>query len=53
MRKLMQAPRRPDPKVMEGPKLNAFFGWGVLPRTEITIGKTRRVSDRFDPTRRL
>ena len=44
MRKLMQAPRRPDPKVMLGPVLNAFFGWGVLPRTEVTIGKTGRVS---------
>ena len=44
MRKLMQAPRRPDPNVMLGPKLNAFFGWGVLPRTEVTIGKTQRVS---------
>lgn len=44
MRKLMQAPRRPDPNVMLGPKLNAFFGWGVLPRTEMAIGKTQRVS---------
>ena len=29
---------------MLGPVLNAFFGWGVLPRTEVTIGKTGRVS---------
>ena len=40
MRQLMQAPRRPDPKAMLGLKLNAFFGWGVLPRTEVAIGKT-------------
>jgi hypothetical protein len=44
MRKLMQAPRRPAAKAALGPVLNAFFGWGVLPRTEVTIGKTGRVS---------
>jgi hypothetical protein len=27
-----------------GPMLNAFFGWGVLPRTEVTIGKVSLVS---------
>jgi len=42
MRRLMQAPRRSDANA--GPLLNAFFGWGVLPRTDVTIGKTRRVS---------
>jgi hypothetical protein len=44
MRALMQAPRRPGHNVSLGPLLNAFFGWGVLPRTEVTIGKVRLVS---------
>ena len=44
MRKLMQAPRGPDRNVTLGPVLNAFFGWGVLPRTEVTIGKVNLVS---------
>jgi hypothetical protein len=44
MRSLMQAPRRPNRNVSLGPVLNAFFGWGVLPRTEVTIGKVRLVS---------
>ena len=44
MRALMQAPRRPGRNVSLGPLLNAFFGWGVLPRTEVTIGKVRLVS---------
>src|SRR5205814_6709972 len=44
MRKLMAAPRRLDRNVSIGPVLNAFFGWGVLPRTEITIGKVNLVS---------
>jgi hypothetical protein len=44
MRALMQAPRRPRRSVTLGPMLNAFFGWGVLPRTEVTIGKVNLVS---------
>jgi len=44
MRALMQAPRRPNRSVTLGPMLNAFFGWGVLPRTEVTIGKVKLVS---------
>jgi sirohydrochlorin ferrochelatase len=44
MRALMQAPRRPGRNVSLGPLLNAFFGWGVLPRTQVTIGKVRLVS---------
>jgi hypothetical protein len=43
-RQLMQAPRRPHRNTTLGPVLNAFFGWGVLPRTEITIGKVSLVS---------
>lgn len=41
MRALMQAPRRSGRNVSLGPVLNAFFGWGVLPRTEVTVGKVR------------
>ena len=44
MRALMQAPRHPARNVSLGPLLNAFFGWGVLPRTEVTIGKVNLVS---------
>src|SRR4051812_18494937 len=44
MRRLMRAPRKLDRNVPLGPVLNAFFGWGVLPRTEITVGKVRLVS---------
>lgn len=48
MRALMQAPRRPRRNVSLGPVLNAFFGWGVLPRTEVTIGKISLVSGQDD-----
>jgi hypothetical protein len=44
MRALMQAPRRPHRHVTLGPVLNAFFGWGVLPRTEVSVGKVSLVS---------
>jgi hypothetical protein len=44
MRALMQAPRRARRNVTAGPVLNAFFGWGVLPRTEVTVGKVTLVS---------
>jgi hypothetical protein len=46
MRALMQAPRRHGRNVTAGPVLNAFFGWGVLPRTEISVGKVNLVSGR-------
>jgi hypothetical protein len=44
MRELMRAPRKPAADMPEGPVLNAFFGAGVLPGTEIKIGKVKRVS---------
>jgi hypothetical protein len=44
MRALMQAPRRANRHVTLGPVLNAFFGWGVLPRTEVAVGKMSVVS---------
>jgi len=44
MRALMQAPRRQTRGVAEGPVLNAFFGWSVLPRTEVAVGKIALVS---------
>ena len=46
MRALMQTPRRPNRNMAVGPVLNAFFGWGVLPRTEVTVGKVSLVSGR-------
>lgn len=48
LRELMDAPRHYPPNEPEGPVLNAFFGWGVLPGTEIKIGKVARVSGK-DP----
>jgi hypothetical protein len=44
MRALMRAPRRPNRHVTAGPVLNAFFGWGVLPGTEVTVGRITLVS---------
>lgn len=44
MRALMQAPRRPNRHVALGPVLNAFFGWGVLPRMEVSVGKVSLIS---------
>jgi hypothetical protein len=44
MRQLMEAPRKPDSKVMLGPVLNVFFGWGVLPKTEVSVGKVSLIS---------
>jgi len=44
IRKLIRAPRVYPPEMPEGPILDAFFGWGVLPRTEVIVGKTRLVS---------
>lgn len=48
MRALMQAPRRPNSNVTLGPVLNAFFGWGVLPRTEVSVGKVSLVSGQYE-----
>ena len=39
LRKLMKAPRRARNNRPIGPILNAFFGWGVLPGTEVKIGR--------------
>jgi hypothetical protein len=39
MRRLMLAPRRLPKNMLFGPVLNAFFGWGVLPATEVKVGK--------------
>ncbi|TKW79117.1 MAG: hypothetical protein DI543_06910 [Bradyrhizobium icense] len=44
MRAVMRSPRRPGRNVSLGPVLNAFFGWGVLPGTEVATGKIRLVS---------
>jgi hypothetical protein len=44
MRALMRAPRKLPTDMPEGAVLNAFFGWGVLPGTDVKIGKARRVS---------
>lgn len=44
MRQLLQAPRRSARNVTLGPVLNAFFGWGVLPGTIVTIDKVKLVS---------
>lgn len=48
MRTLMRAPRRPHRNVTPGPVLNAFFGWGVLPGTEVTVGKVGLASGQDD-----
>ena len=44
MRRLMQAPRQYPKNQTMGPLLNAFFGYGVLPGAEITVGKVERYS---------
>ena len=48
LRKLMQAPRRSQNNAPIGPLLNAFFGWGVLPATEVTIGKITLISGKHE-----
>lgn len=48
MRSLMQAPRRPNRNVTLGPVLNAFFGWGVLPGTEVKVGTLKLVSGQHE-----
>lgn len=47
LRQLMQAPRRTPNDAPIGPLLNAFFGWGVLPGTEVTVGKIALVSGNY------
>jgi hypothetical protein len=39
MRRLMHAPRHFPKNMLFGPVLNAFFGWGVFPGTEVKVGK--------------
>ncbi len=48
LRQLMQAPRRIQSNAPIGQLLNAFFGWGVLPGTEVTIGKITLVSGNYE-----
>ena len=48
LRKLMQASRRAASNAPDGPLLNAFFGWGVLPGTEVTIGKIALKSGKYE-----
>ncbi|MBI5262360.1 MAG: hypothetical protein HY852_11165 [Bradyrhizobium sp.] len=43
-RRLMRAPRAYPANAPIGPILNAFFGWGVLPKTEVGIGTVARVA---------
>lgn len=38
-RALMHAPRHFPKNMLFGPILNAFFGWGVFPGTEVKVGK--------------
>jgi hypothetical protein len=40
----MRAPRHHRENAPIGPLLNAFFGWGVLPGTEVKIGKIAQVA---------
>ena len=53
MRELMRAPRQLPTNAPDGPVLNAFFGWGVLPGTEVKIGKVKRVSGKEDGPARI
>ncbi len=48
LRRLVQAPRRTPNNAPIGPLLNAFFGWGVLPGTEVTIGRIALVSGNYE-----
>jgi hypothetical protein len=50
LRRLMKAPRRTRNNQPIGPILNAFFGWGVLPGTEVKIGKIALVSGARRPS---
>jgi hypothetical protein len=44
MRALMNAPRVNLSKTPEGPKLHAFFGWGILPGMDIRIDQVASAS---------
>jgi hypothetical protein len=48
LRRLIKAPRRTRNNQPIGPILNAFFGWGVLPGTEVKIGKIALVSGNYE-----
>ena len=48
MQLLMHAPRYYPPNEPTGPILNAFFGWGVLPSTEVRVGAVTRLSGSND-----
>jgi hypothetical protein len=48
LRRLMQAPRRSQNNRPIGPLLNPFFGWGVLPGTEVTMGTIALVSGDYE-----
>jgi hypothetical protein len=53
MRELMRAPHQTPANAPDGPVLNAFFGWGVLPGTDVKIGKVKRVSGKEDGPARI
>jgi hypothetical protein len=54
LRKRMQAPRRSQNNRPIGPLPNTFFGWSVLPGTEVTIEKIALVSgNRQEPRQSL
>jgi hypothetical protein len=46
LRTLMQTPRSDLRSTPDGPILNAFFGWGVLPKLPLTVDKVVQVSGR-------
>jgi hypothetical protein len=48
MQKQMRAPRSMPANTPVGPLLNAFFGYGVLPGSEIEIGKIALVSGQVE-----
>jgi hypothetical protein len=48
LRRLMKAPRRAGNNQPIGPVLNAFFGWGVLPGSEVKIGTITLVSGNYE-----
>jgi len=48
LRRLMKASRRSQNNRPIGPLLNAFFGWGVLPGTEVKIDKIALVSGNYE-----
>ncbi len=48
LRQLMLEPRHYPKNEPIGPILHAFFGWGVLPEIEVTIGKVALVSGSDD-----